>query len=436
MSALGQLADRVALVAQREYLRTVRRRGFALGTLLVPLGAVLLLAASGFVSSGLGTTPAAEGDLTIYLVNQSALHLAPVPTPAPTPRPAPGASLAEASPFVPIRLVGLSTARHLLDEHVAQEIYVLTPDYLSSGTIDRLVPSQALDLAALDRQQAQIRALGTYLRMSLLQNADLPPQVVRRLLAPGTIVDRTSTGSARPAAAPGVASFLVPYVFSLLFLLSIFMTSGYLLQSVTEEKENRVVEIVLSSVPPVPLMAGKIIGLGGAGLTQVGVWLATGFVILPLAGSRLPALGQLQIGLPVLAIAVCYFVLGYAAFGAIFSAIGAIAPGTREAQQYSSFLGILGAVPLMFTGAFLTDPHSLVATVLTLIPVTAPASALQVLALEPQIPWLLIGTSLALLAGFAVLATIASARVFRATLLLYGVRPNLRQIADAVLARG
>ena len=64
-------------------------------------------------------------------------------------------------------------------------------------------------------------------------------------------------------------SLVVPVCFALIFVLGIFITSGYLLQSVNEEKENRVVEIVLSSVPPLPLMAGKVLSLGAAGLTQV-----------------------------------------------------------------------------------------------------------------------------------------------------------------------
>ena len=66
-------------------------------------------------------------------------------------------------------------------------------------------------------------------------------------------------------------------------MLSIFITSGYLLQSVTEEKENRVVEIMLSSIPALPLMAGKVLGLGAAGLTQVAIWVVTALIALPLA---------------------------------------------------------------------------------------------------------------------------------------------------------
>jgi ABC-2 type transport system permease protein len=107
---------------------------------------------------------------------------------------------------------------------------------------------------------------------------------------------------------------------------------------VTEEKENRVVEILLSSVPPQPLMFGKIVGLGAAGLTQVAIWIATALAVLPLLSERVPALSGLTVSPMLLVLAFAFFVLGYLAYGAIFAAIGAIAPGTREAQQYSASL--------------------------------------------------------------------------------------------------
>lgn len=142
-----------------------------------------------------------------------------------------------------------------------------------------------------------------------------------------------------------VASFLIPFAFTLLFVMSIFITSGYLLQSVTEEKENRVVEIVLSSIPSLPLMAGKLLGLGAAGLTQVVVWIGTAIVFLPLLADRLGGIDDLHLTPVILVLAIIYFVLGYLAFGAIFAAIGALAPGNREAQQYSGFFGFFAGHP-------------------------------------------------------------------------------------------
>ena len=230
--------------------------------------------------------------------------------------------------------------------------------------------------------------------------------------------------------------FLLPYAFTFLFVISIFITSGYLLQSVTEEKESRVVEILLSSVPPGPLMAGKIVGLGAAGLTQVAIWVATALVALPLVVERVPQLAALSVSPVVLSLALVFFVVGYLCYGAIFAAVGAIAPGTREAQQYSGFLGFFAVIPLIFAGAFLADPGSPLVVALALIPPTAPAAMLQVLAISPEPPWPLVIGSLASLSLFAVLAAIGASRIFRATLLLYGVRPSLRRIFNALAARG
>jgi ABC-2 type transport system permease protein len=133
-----------------------------------------------------------------------------------------------------------------------------------------------------------------------------------------------------------------------------------------------------------------------------------------------------------LVLALLYFVLGYLAYGAIFAAIGAISPGNREAQQYSGFLGFAAAIPFIVFSVFLTDLNSVAVIALALFPLTTPTSMLIVLGVADEIPWTLVGASLTSLTLFALLATWASARIFRATVLLYGVRPSLRQLASAI----
>ena len=252
-------------------------------------------------------------------------------------------------------------------------------------------------------------------------------------IVPAKIESRTTEGEPVTDLSV-VASFVLPYIFTLLFVLSIFITSGYLLQSVTEEKENRVVEIVLSSIPALPLMAGKILGLGLAGLTQVVIWVITALIALPLLNAQLAT--NIEITPVTLALAVLYFALGYLAYGAIFAAVGSVAPGSREANQYSSFFGVIAVVPLIFSTVFLTDLNSPIVWVLALFPLTTPATMLQVLALSPTTPWFMVAITLVDLVAFVLIATIACARIFRATLLLYGVRPDVRQMVGAVLARG
>ena len=404
----------VRLVARREYLRTVRRRGYVIGTVLIPLGAAAIILLAGVFDPSVDPS---EADPYVYLVNESSLRLQPDPR---SPR---------------VLLLDRERAMSILSSGEARAFYVLPPEYAATGLVQRVVRPElaASELQGLTRQAVEERRLAEYLRRALVGNR-LPPDEVERLVTPVAIRELGVDG--QPAPPPDVAAFLLPYVFALLFLLSLFITSGYLLQSVTEEKENRAVEIVVSSVPAVPLMAGKVLGLGGAGLTQVAVWVGSAFALPYWAGIAIPGLSRLSVDPMVLVLAVAYFVLGYAAYSGIYAAIGALAPGSREAQQYAGFVALPAAFPLIATAAFLADTGQPAVIAMALIPFTAPAAMLQILALEETIPWHLVAASLASLSVTAVLVTLASARVFRATVLLYGKRPAIGDIVGAVVARG
>jgi len=287
-------------------------------------------------------------------------------------------------------------------------------------------------IAALTRQDAQRAEVELMLRVALLRSQGLPDSVLTQLLTPVALVAVDQQGN--PVSDAGIAaSFLVPYVFTLIFIVSLFITSGYLLQSVTEEKENRVVEIILSSVRPLPLMAGKVLGLGAAGLTQVAIWVGTGLVAIAVFNQRFEL--NVAVSPVTVALALIVFVLGYLGYGAIFAAIGALAPGAREGQQYGSFFGFLAVVPLVLLPVFTNDLGSPVVVALCLLPLTAPAALLEVLAISGSIPWPLVLASLVSQLAFVSVAVVASARVFRATVLLYGVRPTAQQLAGAILGR-
>jgi ABC-2 type transport system permease protein len=420
VNGFGRFLGLLWVVAKRDYLRTVKRRGFIIGTLLLPLGVAAIVGVSTFLSVDqfeIGETPGSATPM--LLVNQSALVIQP------------GQGLDAVISVVPE-----PEARARLDDGTASEYYIVPATYPQEPTVERVdAPVNGLGgLGSATRRASQEQLLAAVLQSSLLADAELPPGVEARVIAPLNVEARTTTGE--PVSGIAVAaSFLVPFAITLLFVMSIFITSGYLLQSVTEEKENRVVEIVLSSVPPLPLMAGKILGLGAAGLTQVAIWLLTILLAIPLLSDRLGGLGDIAISPGTLALDVVYFVLGYLSYGAIFAAVGAVAPSNREAQQYSGFFGFVAVIPLIFSGLFLTNTDSVVVWILALFPLTAPATMLQVLSFAEEPNPLMIVLSLASLGVFVVLGTIACARIFRATLLLYGVRPGLRQIVAAVTAR-
>jgi ABC-2 type transport system permease protein len=309
--------------------------------------------------------------------------------------------------------------------------YVVPADVRSEGVVTHVQPESAPGFDQLETLETNSSLITALLRSALLDEADVSPETSTRIVQGVTITTVDTTGE-EVSGLDVAAGIAVPIVFVGLFMVSIFITSGYLLQSVTEEKENRVVEIVLSSIPSVPLMGGKTRGRGGGGLTQVLIWVVTALVALPLLSSQLPDLSAIAIDPTILLLALMYFVLGYLAYGAIFAAIGAIAPGNREAQQYSGFLGFFAAIPFILFSVVATDVTGPLVLALALFPLTTPTTMLLVLGVSPTIPWTLVGASIVSLALFALLATWASARIFRATVLLYGVRPSLGQLLAAV----
>ena len=401
------------LVARREYSRTVRRRGYLFGTLLLPIGIAVLMGVSMFFSTA-GFSEDGQARGTIVVVNDSDVAVSGFQTDS--------ASLETTEE---------EDAAARLAAGEISEYYVIPDDFRAEGEITRVETGSGFDISRLEGAENNEGLLRYVIRDALLREAGVPDEDIARVLQGVTINVITVEGD-EVSGADIAAGIALPMVFVAIFMISIFMTSGYLLQSVTEEKENRVVEIVLSSIPSTPLMAGKIIGLGGAGLTQVGIWVLSALVAIPLLSSQIPDLGPISLDPAMLLLALTYFVLGYLAYGAIFAAIGAIAPGNREAQQYSGFLGFAAAMPFIVFSIFLTDLNSPVVYALTLFPLTTPTSMLIVLGVSESIPWTLVGASLTSLGLFAVLATFASARIFRATVLLYGVRPSLRQLAAAV----
>ena len=402
-----------ALVARREYLRTVRRRGYIFGTLLLPLGIVALMGLSVFFSTA-GFEDGGEASGTIVVVNQSDVALSEFET-----------------ELASLRTATEAQAAARLGTGEIGSYYVIPETFSSDGVITRVEASSGFDISRLEGAENNEALLRYVIRDAQLTEAGVPPEDAARILQ-GVTVNVVTVEGEEVSGADIAAGIALPMVFVAIFMISIFMTSGYLLQSVTEEKENRVVEIVLSSIPATPLMSGKILGLGGAGLTQVGIWVGSALIAVPLLSSQIPDLGPIELDPTMLVLALTYFVLGYLAYGAIFAAIGAIAPGNREAQQYSGFLGFAAAMPFIVFSVFLADLQSPIVYALALFPLTAPTSMLIVLGVSEEIPWPLVGASLTSLTLFAALASVASARIFRATVLLYGVRPSLQQLIGAV----
>jgi len=220
-------------------------------------------------------------------------------------------------------------------------------------------------------------------------------------------------------------SFIMPYIFAILLGMCIFTGGQYLMQGVSEEKESRILESLLCTVTPEDLLLGKLIGLGGAGFTMVGIWIAAGSIIAGQAALAVP----IHVPPAMIAVALAYFVLGFLFYGSLMLTVGAVTSNMRESQQFSVVFSLLNFSPLWMITMLLGHPEAPKSVFVSLFPPTAPVSMLlRMNAPAYTVPAWQIAVSLALLAVAAVLVVLAAARIFRIALLLYGKTPNLPEI--------
>lgn len=214
--------------------------------------------------------------------------------------------------------------------------------------------------------------------------------------------------------------FVVPFVFAFILMLSIFISSGYLIQGLVEERNSRIIEMLLSRVTPGELIAGKLLGLGGAGLLQLLVWVA-------LAAVPALALNAIPVSTHVVLIAVAYYLMGFLFFGSVMAGVGCIAGTTHESQQLASLWAVVAVVPMLFSPIILAAPNSLFSRVLSYIPLTSPLTMTMRVA-SGQMVWWDVPLSLIVLVAATLLAIRVSGRLFRVGLLIQGQRPTLRQL--------
>lgn len=304
--------------------------------------------------------------------------------------------------------------------------FVIPQDYMREGRIESYSPD-SVNVAGSDAR----RGLGDLLRRRLVEQR-LEPEAAARILAPITGTKGfavTRTGEVRDGGTgASIVRFALPLIFMVLFLLSVLMTSGYLMQGTATEKENKVVDVLLASANPDQILAGKLLGLGAAGLLQIAVWLAmlmvTGLGVVPMLMSS-----RVDVPWLALALALPFFVMAFLFFGGLMLGTGSLGSNMREAQQLAMVWSLTAALPMMMMAVLIREPNGTVAKVMTWIPFTAgPVVILRASNDAALLAWWEIAGSLLVLLGSTWLALRLGGRLFRIGLLSAGARPTLREI--------
>lgn len=392
------------LVAQYEYKRLVLRRSFIFALLSVPIMIALFV---GIVYLAISL----ENDYTpVGYVDHSGLLADPVTVAAD-----------DSEKTVPIlSFPSEAEARAALEAGDVQAYYVLPADYVETNQAELVYVNSPNDNAT--------QAFWDFMQMNWLANQ--PPDVARRAatMSDSDVISRTPDGSREFKGEPTLGQ-LLPILSALGFIMLLSFSAGYLVQVVAEEKENRTMEIVVSSVSPGQLIGGKVLGIMGVTLTQVVVW--TAFVALAaLVGGKVLDVAFLQdagVNLRTLLMLLAVFIPAYVMYAALMAAMGATVAEAQEAQQVTGMFILPTVVPMWLTVMLMQNPNNPLAVGLTLFPMTSPAT-IAIRATFGQVPLWQAVAAFALLVLSALGAVWLAGRAFRLGMLRYGKRVSLREL--------
>ena len=402
----------VWIIIKHEMKTTLARRSFWLTTFLLPLAIFVLSMGSQALSQSAvaqdGSSPlfgeAGAANLPVGYVDLAGL-IKTMPDDVP-----------DGAEWKSVRLRAYAdeaAAQTALNNGKINKYYLVPADYVTTGK-----------LIVVDRNFSVFNSLDNneFFEYVLQLNLTGDANVARALIDPTAETGQYGLAPEAVAKKDDLAAFGVPYAALFIFFFVITMTGGFMLQSVSKEKENRTIEVLLLSVRPRDVMLGKIVGLGMVALLQVAIWVGGGLLVLsrnPLSGVSLPA--------GFLIWALLYFVLGYLLYASVLGALGALAPSAREGTQFTFLVMLPLMIPLWMSNVLIQSPNEAMSIVFSLFPLTSPTSMITRLAAGPvPIEQLVIGLVLLAVTTYGLIAL--SARLFRADTLLAMNSLNLKRI--------
>ncbi|MFQ6606190.1 MAG: ABC transporter permease [Fidelibacterota bacterium] len=253
-----------------------------------------------------------------------------------------------------------------------------------------------------------------------LQESNLDPNLITDLTKRVNLDIYEVSRRGEATSSDELMGFMVPFLFVMLLYLPIVLSAQILMRSVLEERNTRMMEVLLSSVSPRQLMMGKILGLGSVGVTQLVFYLLIGYVITIQKGMSVFTVDSLGSFL-------LYFLTGYFFYATIFATVGSLFTSEQEAQQVVGMVTIVMIIPVILATFFITNPNSLATKVLSFLPPITPFLMILRVGTKSVALWEIIATTLLMLACIVVMFRLAG-RIFQTAVLLYGKRVTLPEI--------
>ena len=397
------------LVARHEYRYLLSKRSFLFATIGVPLGVFLLIALAILVQSR-----SADGR-PLGLVDRSGLF-----------PPAGEVSAIAGEEVLDLRLFSSRAAAEAsLQAGEIQAYALLEPDFPDT---------RRATLFTLDQEPGEKirRALRWHIQRQVLLR--LPPQYA--FLQEGELRYELTSLDGRRQIRSGAAivNLFAPIIASFLLYLVLIGAGGYLVRAVAAEKENRTMEIMLTSLRPEGLIAGKTLAILAVVLTQTALWGAALFIAIRLGAPRFEALAALEIPWDFLALVTIFFLPTFLLLAGIMIAVGAAVADAGQGQQLAGFLNLLFLIPWFLIGLAMAQPNHPLLVAFSLFPFTA----FLTLALRWSLTSLPFGQLLlswTLLALSAALSLWLAGRIFRQGMLRFHLRLAAGEIWQAIKAK-
>ncbi len=425
------------IIFKREYAQVVKKKSFFIGIILTPA----IMAAFILMPAMLARTKSSTTE-KLAVIDQSGLHIGTQFKQAladykieKTNQPYYEVTeVFELSPDEGDRFTQINDSlRNQIVEKDLKYFLVVHPDAQQTDSNMYLVTNSD-NIISLNRFENKLSNIIAAIRLET-SNVNLGVDSVLELTRR---IDLT-VKDARGEAIPFEVKYFTAFTFVMIIYVMIFGYGQLIMRSVIEEKNSRIMEVLVSSVSPFQLMMGKVLGLGAATFTQVAVWVVLGGVVYSMKSAFAinPAIDRIVFNPAIIIFFVLYLVTGYILYSTIFALIGSIVNSEKEAQSFVMPIAMIIMLPVVMGLYIIQEPHSAVAVTLSLIPFLTPTMMMmRVIFLAPSLSEVSLFSGIigeATLGFIIVLLTVVgmiwlTAKVFRIGILMYGKRPTLPEI--------
>jgi ABC-2 type transport system permease protein len=298
----------------------------------------------------------------------------------------------------------------------------LSDDAIASGKVSWTSRS----IAGFGERARLSETLNRIIQYDRLSTGGLTTEQADRLLKP-IKVEAVRVEHGHESKGSGGSKFLEVVVMVMLLYMAVLLYGISVMRSVLEEKTSRILEVLLSSASSTQLMAGKLLGVGAVGLTQILVWVVLAGVFALPAMAMQPSFRELQIPLGVLFAFALFFLLGYLLYSTIYATIGAITTTEQEGQQLQFLVVIPLVLSVFMLGPVVRNPDAPAMVWMSMVPFFAPVLMYARIVVQTPPLWQIALSLLLLIATIAGIM-ILCARIYRIGILIYGKRPNLPEI--------